>query len=93
VEPLMQMACAYNGPAVLQGYENKAWATYAMDDFGLEAGRTYVLYDLVTGLTINRTGADLIENGLSIGLNAAESRHHFVVYEKKAAEQSMELAA
>ncbi len=81
IQPLMEIAVAYNGPIVTDGGENKAWAHYDMSQLGFESGRNYVFHDLVTGKDYNFTGQQIAENGLRVGLNKAQNRHHFVVYE------------
>ncbi|MFA5875737.1 MAG: 4-alpha-glucanotransferase [Candidatus Margulisiibacteriota bacterium] len=82
IHPLMEIAVAYNGPMVTDGHENKAWAHYDMSRFGFEANRSYVFYDLITELERTLTGEELISHGLRVGLNTANARHHFVIYEK-----------
>jgi hypothetical protein len=86
-QPVSQFAVTYSGPDASGGYEDKAWATYKLNGQGLQHDKTYVVYDLVSGLQLSKSGWELEQEGIRIGLNAAtkdspaRNRHHFVIYE------------
>lgn len=79
ISPVLEFAVAYHGPEVKEGHEGKAWRTYKFTEAGLERSKRYLIKDLVTGLELEKTGEELINNGLAIGLNREVSRHHFVI--------------
>jgi len=80
ISPVLEFAIAYHGPEVKEGLEGKAWRTYKFPEAGLERSERYQIKDLLTGLELERTGEELIDHGLAIGLNMQASRHHFVIY-------------
>lgn len=81
ISPVLEFAVVYGGGEVSGGHENKTWCTYQLADLGLQTDATYTVRDLVTGLELQRSGAELINQGLAVGLNKEVNRHHFVFYQ------------
>ncbi|MFA6548963.1 MAG: serine/threonine-protein kinase [Candidatus Margulisiibacteriota bacterium] len=81
VEPLLELGITYTGQGEDVGYEGKAWARYDVTDIGLERGRTYIFHDLVSGKEYRKIWGERDKLELPVGLNEAENRHHFVIWE------------
>ncbi|MFA6418571.1 MAG: 4-alpha-glucanotransferase [Candidatus Margulisiibacteriota bacterium] len=84
--PLMEIAVTYTGTT---GSDEKAWARFNVADLGFDSGSNYVFYDLVSGKGYKKTGQELLNNGLHVGLQAetpdrpGSNRHHFVVFKEE----------
>ncbi|MFA6432024.1 MAG: 4-alpha-glucanotransferase [Candidatus Margulisiibacteriota bacterium] len=77
--PYMEIAVCYSGDHAAGGFEGKAWARFDVSELDISEGLTYTLHDLVTRKRFAIKGSELLANGLNIGLNASQRRHHFVV--------------
>ena len=81
---VMELAVAYDG-----GSAEKKFATViGLGQWGIERGKSYILRDLASGKNYLKSGDELLDKGLLVGLAAATKkapgadRHHFVAIEQ-----------